>query len=106
MGLNPESNTCKNIKRNVVQTVYRRNKQQSAFFSMFRRANTPVVVRERTAPGPSPHTTGHILIAGVVYGCHIQKTLFLDGRKGARRSEKDKVPEEGGLTRSLEARNL
>ena len=55
MGLNPESNTCKNIKRNVVQTVYRRNKQQSASSSMFRRANTPVVLRERTAPGSSPH---------------------------------------------------
>ena len=27
-------------------------------------------------------------------------------RKGARRSEKAKVSEEGGLTRSLEARNL
>jgi hypothetical protein len=28
------------------------------------------------------------------------------GRKGARRSEKAKVPEEGGLTRSSEAKNL
>ena len=27
-------------------------------------------------------------------------------RKGARRSEKAKVPEEGGLTRSSEAKNL
>jgi len=27
-------------------------------------------------------------------------------RKGARRSEKAKAPEEGGLTRSLEARSL
>ena len=27
-------------------------------------------------------------------------------RKGVRRSEKAKAPEEGGLTRSLEARNL
>ena len=56
VGLNPESNTCKNIKRNVVQTVYRRNKQQSASSSMFRCVNTPVLVRERTAPGPSPHS--------------------------------------------------
>jgi hypothetical protein len=28
------------------------------------------------------------------------------GRKGARRSEKAKVPEEGGLTRTSEAKNL
>jgi hypothetical protein len=28
------------------------------------------------------------------------------GRKGSRRSEKAKVPEEGGLTRSSEAKNL
>ena len=28
------------------------------------------------------------------------------GRKGARRSEKAKVPEEGGLTRSSEVKNL
>ena len=28
------------------------------------------------------------------------------GRKGARRSEEAKVPEEGGLTRSSEAKNL
>ena len=28
------------------------------------------------------------------------------GRKGERRSEKAKVPEEGGLTRSLKVKNL
>ena len=45
----------KNIKRNVVQTVYSRNKPQSALFSMFRRANTQVALRERTPRVPSAH---------------------------------------------------
>ena len=46
----------KRVQETWYKTVYSRNKPESAFFSMFRRANTQVVLRERTALVPSPHS--------------------------------------------------
>ena len=47
---------------------------------------------------------------GMVYGEAEEPVLSAEeseaGRKGARRSEKAKVPEEGGLTRSSKVKNL
>jgi hypothetical protein len=55
VGLSPESNACGEIKRNVVQTVHSRNKQEFALPFMFRVSFHTASPCERTALVPFPH---------------------------------------------------
>ena len=47
---------CRNVNRNVVQTVHSRNKQQSVLLSMFRALSHTAPPCERTALVLFPHT--------------------------------------------------